>query len=101
MTSIDGTIHTHTHIHTSPTSLSGFLLPPIPSASRLNLNRHHPRRPLLPPLAPLRVSTLPLGEGEEDHHGDLEAMVPEEFHMAASVMGGAGAGRVGGTPIDR
>ena len=45
---------------------------------------------------------MPLDEDEP--YGDLEALVPEEFHMAATAMGRGGSGggeRRGGTPIDR
>lgn len=47
---------------------------------------------------------MPLNDDDDDdghHHGDLEAMVPEEFHLAASAMGRGGSGERGGTPIDR
>lgn len=46
---------------------------------------------------------MPLDE-DDDQYGDLEALVPEEFHMAATAMGRGGSGggeRRGGTPIDR
>ncbi len=87
------------HTTTPP---AGFLLPALPSSPRRPpLSRRHPQRRFFPP--PPRLSIMPSPEGggapaDGNGGGTLEALVPEEFHLAANL--GRGADK-GGTPIDR